>query len=170
LPAATMLKITVAVNVVALGLVTWLTFRMLGYRRGLGLLGATCATAAAVLWLQPVFDTLGQGQVNIVLMLLVVLDFAMAGRRGWPTGVGVGVAAAVKLVPALFAVYLLLTGRVRAAVTAGGTFVALTALGFAADWRDARQFWFHGVFSDANRAAGPDGVASVYNQSLHGVL
>jgi alpha-1,2-mannosyltransferase len=169
-PAGLVLKASVVLNVVAVGLVVWLVFRMLGYRSGAGLLGATLGLTGGAIWLQPIFDTLGQGQVNIVLMLLVVADFALARRRGWPTGVLVGVAAAVKLVPGLFIVYLLVTRRYRAAATAAGTFVVLTALGFVAAWSDSTEFWFHGVFNDSARAAGPDGVASAYNQSLHGAL
>jgi alpha-1,2-mannosyltransferase len=165
-----LLKAAVGVGVVAVGAVVWLTFRMLGHPHSLGLLGVTLGITGAALWLQPVDDTLGQGQVNIVLMLLVLVDFALAGRRHWPTGVLIGVATAVKLVPGLFIIYLLLTRRYRAAVTAAVTFAALTALGFATAWSDSKRFWFGGVFSDSARAAGPDGIASAYNQSLHGVM
>jgi len=169
-PAGTLVKVVAAVGIASVATVTWLTFRMLDYRPGPGLAGATLGLTAAFLWLQPVFDTLGQGQVNIVLMLLVVADFALARYRRWPTGVLIGLATAIKLVPGLFILYLLLIRRYRAAVAAGITFVALNALGFAAAWSDSRQFWFNGILFDSSRVAGPDGIDSAYNQSLHGVL
>jgi alpha-1,2-mannosyltransferase len=170
LPLETVLLGAVVVSLLAVAAVIWLTFRMLGQQRGPGLLGATLGLTGVALWLEPVYDTLGEGQVNIALMLLVLADFALARHRRWPTGVLTGVATAIKLVPGLFLVYLLLTRRWRAALTGGVTFAALTALGFVTAWSDARQFWFGGVFSNSARAAGPDGIASAYNQSLHGVL
>ena len=50
------------------------------------------------------------GQINIFLMLLVIADFARSpvtpmGKR-LPRGVLIGIAAAIKLTPLLFIVYL----------------------------------------------------------------
>lgn len=164
------LRVVAALGIAAVAVVIWLTFRMLGYQSGPGLVGAVLGLTAAMLWLQPVFDTLGQGQVNIALMLLVLADFALARHRRWPMGVLIGVATAIKLTPGLFILYLLLTRRFRSAVTAGATFVALNVLGFIVAPSDSRQFWFGGIFADSARVAGPDGIDSGYNQSLHGVL
>jgi alpha-1,2-mannosyltransferase len=168
--AGVLLKIVAAIGIAAVATVTWLVFRMLNYRSGAGLVGATLGLTAAFIWLQPVFDTLGQGQVNIVLMLLVVADFALARHRRWPTGVLIGLATAIKLVPGLFILYLLLTRRIREAVTAIVTFVVLNLIGFLVAPSDSHRYWFGGVFADSKRVAGPDGIDSAYNQSLHGVL
>ena len=46
-------------------------------------------------------------------------------------GVGVGIAAGIKLIPLVFIPYLLLTRRFRAAALAAGTFAATVVLGFA---------------------------------------
>lgn len=68
------------------------------------------------------------GQLNAILLLLVVADIVPDRRAPWrryvPVGVGVGIAAAVKLTPVIFIVFLLLTCRRRAAATA-----ILTVLG-----------------------------------------
>ena len=69
------------------------------------------AAAAAGLWLEPVFQTIVFGQINLLLACLVLWDLGRPeGARG--KGFAVGVAAGIKLTPAIFAVYLLLTGRV----------------------------------------------------------
>jgi Glycosyltransferase family 87 len=55
----------------------------------------------AALLLEPVRSTLAYGQVNVLLMALVALDCLTAEPR-WPRGALTGLAAAVKLTPALF--------------------------------------------------------------------
>jgi alpha-1,2-mannosyltransferase len=159
----------VFVSVAAVGATAWFTFRMLGYRANLGLLGATLGIVGVAFWLTPVLASLEQGQVNIVLMLLVVADFALARHRKWPTGVLIGVATATKLVPGLFIVYLLLTRRYRAGITAAVTAAVFTAFGFAVAWSDSVRYWFGGLFNSPSRVAGPSGVDSPFNQSLNGV-
>ncbi|MGI5244857.1 glycosyltransferase 87 family protein [Dactylosporangium sp. CA-139066] len=161
--------IILVLAVAALVSIVWLTMRMIGARPGAGLIGATLAIAGAVVWLQPVYDTLVQGQINLFIVFLVIADFAFDGRRRWPTGVLIGVAAAVKIVPGIFILYLLLNRRFRAAVTAGVTWAVLTALAFAAAWSDSVQFWFRGTFADSTRVASPLTPGSVYNQSIHGI-
>ncbi|WP_080794053.1 glycosyltransferase 87 family protein [Corynebacterium pacaense] len=54
----------------------------------------------------PVLDTLYLGQVNIVLMAMVILDATRAHPR-LPIGVLTGIAAAIKLTPAVFGLYFL---------------------------------------------------------------
>src|SRR6516164_8576039 len=53
------------------------------------------------LFLEPVRSTLGYGQINVALIALVSLDCLPASVR-WPRGMLVGLAAAVKLTPAVF--------------------------------------------------------------------
>ena len=65
-----------------------------------------------VLLLNPVLVTVGFGQVNVVIVLLVMWDLLSERRIGrWqvPMGVATGLAAAVKLTPLLFVPFLLLT-------------------------------------------------------------
>lgn len=115
--------------------------------------------------LEPVRTTLYYGQINALLMALVVLDCLVRKPR-WPRGVLVGLAAAIKLTPAVFVLFFLLRGDRRAALTAGASFVCATALGFLLGWRDSWQFWTTTVF-DSGRIGGATRAA---NQSITGLL
>jgi alpha-1,2-mannosyltransferase len=116
--------------------------------------------------LDPVRTTLYLGQINIVLLALVVGD--LLGRPGSRLrGVGVGLAAAVKLTPLLFVVYLAATRRWRAAATALATFVAAAGLGFLLAPTDSVAFWLDGTFLAADRISD---VAGLSNHSLNGLL
>ena len=148
---------------------TGLTLLLLGYvvrRFGAGSWLAVVAVVALATWLDPVRTTLYLGQVNVLVMALVTGD--LLGRRDsrW-RGVGVGLAAAVKLTPLLFVLYLLVTRRFRAAVTALGTFAAAVAVGFVVDPSDSTAYWLHGTFAAADRISD---VAGLSNHSLNGLL
>ena len=72
---------------------------------------STLLLTMAMLCLVPVWRTTGLGQVNILLMAMVAVDvLAVTARRSRWGGLGVGVAAAVKLVPLIFIPHLFLTG------------------------------------------------------------
>lgn len=127
---------------------------------GLGalLMGLLC-------WLEPVRLSLQLGQVNLLILAVVVADLLGPDTRRW-AGVGVGIVAGIKLVPALFVVFLFLTGRRRAAVTATATFVATVVVGFLVLPRDSTYFWLRGGFDDVARITS-DPVA---NTSLKGLF
>jgi alpha-1,2-mannosyltransferase len=117
-------------SVAALGLSLWLVFGALGYRdRPAIRLGATLGISAFALATEPVQQTLALGQVNLLLMLLVVADLLLGDGNRWWNGIGVGIAAGVKLTPLIFIPYLLLTRRYRQAATASAVFAATVALG-----------------------------------------
>jgi alpha-1,2-mannosyltransferase len=162
------LYLLVAVNIVALAGTAWYTLRLLRYTGTAGRTGAAAALTAVALWTESVQLTLNLGQVNILLMLLVVADFARPDRSR-SKGVLIGIAAAVKLVPAIFVLYLLLTRRLRAAAVAAATFAALTLVGWAAAPTASADYWLHGLFLRANRVATIVGPRYVSNQSLHGM-
>jgi alpha-1,2-mannosyltransferase len=167
-------------SLAALGLSVWLTFGALGYRnRPRVRLGATCGVSALALLTEPVQQTLGLGQVNLLLMLLVVVDLvtfagpgrgtgalAAGGRTRWWQGIGIGIAAAVKLTPLIFIPYLLLVRRFRQAATASATFVVTVALGYAILPRDSGDYWADRLFLNANRIVF---LGTRGNQSLRGV-
>lgn len=158
----------VAANVAVLVGVIWLALRLLDYRASRGLLGFALGIGGVAIWLQPVYDTIDQGQINLLLVGAVMTDVALADRRRWPAGILIGLAAAVKISPAIFIAYLLVTRRFRAAGLATATAAGLTALGFLVDRRDSVQFWFHGTFADVVRVAMPLTPDSVFNQSVRG--
>ncbi|MBK1788851.1 glycosyltransferase 87 family protein [Prauserella cavernicola] len=117
--------------------------------------------------LEPVWRTVFLGQINLILMALVVLDVLVISARGsrWG-GVLVGVAAAVKLTPLIFIPHLLFTGKKMDALRALATFFGMQALMFALIPNDAWRFWTHTV-SDQGRI-GPMHWAG--NQSLNGLV
>src|SRR5579863_5747905 len=158
------------VSLAALGLALWLVFGALGYAdRPRVRLGATLGVSALALLTEPVQQTLALGQVNLVLMLLVIADLLTApgGRARWWHGIGIGLAAGVKLTPLIFIPYLLLIRRYRQAAVAAGVFVATVALGYAVLPKDSGTYWVHGLFLKANRIVF---LGTRGNQSLRGVL
>jgi alpha-1,2-mannosyltransferase len=125
------------------------------------------AVSAIALLTWPVAYTLHLGEVNLILAALVGADVLRRHDGGWWQGIGTGLAAWIKLTPLIFAVYLAVTGRVRAAVTAAGVFAATVAAGFA--WLPARSrtFWLGGLFYNQTRIGNP---ANPSDQSLAGAL
>lgn len=127
--------------------------------------GAALAVTAALLWIQPLVENVLLGQVNLFLAGLCLLDITARSPR-WPRGVLVGLAAAIKLVPGIFAVYLWLTGRRRAALTAVATAAACTLVGVAVLPGDSWRYWSREIF-DTSRIGR---VAYTSNQGLHGIV
>jgi alpha-1,2-mannosyltransferase len=144
----------------------WLTWGALGYRRSAARIGATLAAAGVGLWLLPVQQTLGFGQVNLILMLIIVADLCLRDSAR-AKGIGVGLAAGFKLTPLIFIGYLLLTGRIRAAGVALATFAVTIAGSLILLPAQSQRFWFGGLFVDSGRTGNN---AYVGNQSLHGAL
>ena len=150
-------------------LTVWFISGLIGYRGVAGRLGVAGAVTGLALWLEPVSSNLSLGQVNALLMLLVVADLAAPDRIRFK-GAGIGVATACKLVPGIFVVYLVLTRRFRAAAVAAGAFVAMTLAGWVVAPRASDAFWLHGLFLDPSRVAAATGPAFVANQSVRGFL
>jgi alpha-1,2-mannosyltransferase len=144
----------------------WLTTRMLGYRRPAARLAMTLAAAATALWLQPVWQTISLGQVNLILMLIIMADLCLPGTA-WFRGVGVGIAAGLKLTPLIFIPYLLITRRFRAAGVALGTFMLTIATSAIALPGPSRQYWPGLLFLSSSRTGN---TAYVGNQSLFGAM
>jgi alpha-1,2-mannosyltransferase len=81
----------------------------------------------------PVRQDLEFGQINVLLVLMIVADLALgASWRGnrLPKGILTGLAAALKLTPLVFLPYLLVTRQWRAARNMATTFVVATGVMF----------------------------------------
>lgn len=154
------------VSITALACTMWTTFGALGRRALQERLTLTMAVTAVALWLEPVQQTLRLGQVNLVLLALVVFDLCRPDTAR-TKGIGVGIAAGIKLTPAIFVVYLIATRRTRAAGVATATFLATIGLGFALLPSDSWSFWGERTFTHAERIGA---IAYVGNQSLHGTI
>ncbi|MCP3803068.1 glycosyltransferase 87 family protein [Allokutzneria sp. A3M-2-11 16] len=127
--------------------------------------GLGFAVAALSVLSEPVLATIGLGQVNTLLLAMVVAD-CLLPRTPWPRGLLVGIAAGIKLTPAIFVLYFLASGRVRPALTAIATLAGSVVIGFLATARDSAQYWFSTLFN-TDRIGGPEFVT---NQSIRGVL
>ncbi|GAB3054326.1 glycosyltransferase 87 family protein [Micromonospora schwarzwaldensis] len=143
------------------------------------------ATPLAVA-IEPSRETLGYGQVNLLLFALIMADLVglrWRAKRGthhetaesplarflysgaW-AGVGIGLATAVKLTPALFIGYLMLTRQWRAAWIAVATTIGVTLATFGAVGEESRAY-FTSVLWQTERVGAADMTA---NQSLAGLL
>ena len=113
----------------------------------------------------PVSDQFRFGQVDLFLVAMCVADCATRNPR-WPRGILIGFAMAIKLVPGVFLVYLLITGRRAAAGNAVLTAAAATLVTLAALPQDSLDFWFSALF-DSSRVGSNNGTS---NQSVRGFL
>lgn len=165
LPATVLHLGMAAVNLVAVFGAAWFAGRIAGIPAGRKLAVGAVVVASIALWLEPVHTTLWLGQINLVLLVLVLWDFSRSdGAR--TKGIAIGIAAGIKLTPVIFIVYLLVTRRFRAAAVAAGTFAATIAAGFVVAPHDAARYW-GGVFLDSSRIAQSNLLP---NQSINGML
>ena len=111
---------------------------------------------------EPVLSTLLLGQINLLLMVLVLTTMLVPRASGcW-----LGVAAGIKLTPAVFIVGLWVLGRRREALQAGVTAVGTAVVGFVVLPGSSWTFW-SGTGFDPSRVGG---VAYISNQSLNGAV
>jgi alpha-1,2-mannosyltransferase len=131
------------------------------------MLAAVGVATAFAFTLEPFRQTLSFGQINIYLALLVAVDLLILRRRGskW-TGVGIGLATAIKLTPGIFIIYLLVVGRWRAALTAIGTVIAANLVSLiiapAETWK-----YFTSLMWETSRVGFLD---ATINQSVNGLI
>lgn len=165
LPFTGLMAIVTVVSLFALVATIWIAFRQLGWEKT-SRLGATMLLSGLLLWTEPVQRALFLGQVELVLMALVVWDLCQPDRRPWK-GAATGIAAGIKLVPLLFIAYLLLTRRFKQAAVAAGAFVVTVIIGFIALPNASVTWWLDGNFFQAGRTGF---VGSEQNQSLRGIM
>ena len=126
-------------------------------------LGALVA-GASCLALEPLRNSLLTGQVNLVLIGAIVVDVFVVPPRF--RGVLIGLAAAIKLTPLVFVVYLVLARERAAAVRAAAAFAAATGVAWLVLPGDSAMFWFHQAFSPGHKG----GTMSDWNQSWWGFV
>ena len=119
----------------------------------------------AALLLEPIRSTLTYGQINVLLMALVSFDCLTRAPR-WPRGIGVGIAAALKLTPAVFLLFFLLRRDLRSATRAGLSFAVCTGAGFVLAPHDSLRYWTAIAYQPARIG----GIAYASNQSILGTL
>jgi alpha-1,2-mannosyltransferase len=157
--------IWVALDALALVAAIWLVLGVVRVRDLRLRAGLTVAAGVPALWLLPVELELALGQLNLMLMFLVLLDLLRGDGRRWQ-GVSIGIAAGIKLIPLIYVVYLACTGRLRAAATALGAFAGTVLVAFLVVPGDSVAYWF-GPGLSANRPGPPQ---APFNYSLRGVV
>ncbi|GAA2907676.1 membrane protein [Actinoplanes cyaneus] len=114
--------------------------------------------------LEPVWQNLTFGQINLLLMFAVFIDLVRPAGR-W-SGVLVGVAAGVKLTPLVFVVLLVLVGRHRTAIRALAAFAGTVVIGLVTVPAAAQAYWTDNLIK-AGRVGPPE---LAHNQSVFGAL
>jgi len=154
----------------AISLMAYSTLRLLG-RAGpkapnplQHIRGIVVTITALGLWLEPVRTTFNYGQINLFLAALLLVG-AVAGKE-WMAGFSVGIAAAVKLTPAITGLYYLLQRRWSAVIWSVVSFVATIAVALVV-LPDETVRYFTKLIFDPGRT-GP--VWSAINQSLRGAI
>jgi alpha-1,2-mannosyltransferase len=166
LPLLAIKRIVITGSMLALFVSAWLAWGAVGVRGPAARAAAALAVTDIALCTDPVQQTIDLGQINLVLMAIVLADLLAPGDRWW-RGAGVGLATGLKLTPGIFIAYLLLTRRFRAAGTATAAFALTIAAGFAVLPGPSRQYWLGGLFLDSGR---PGPVIYASNQSLLGAI
>ena len=154
-------------TILALFTVFLLVFRErgYGYRLSNWVLSGLLTTASIAI--VPFHGTLFFGQINVFLMLLVTLDFLP--RKRLP-GIGIGIAAGLKLTPAFLGLVLLFQRRWWAAGISALTFAFTVGIGYFTI-PDAKYFWERAIF-DSSRVGnhnnpGAQSVRSVLEREFH---
>lgn len=123
----------------------------------------TALILAVSVMLAPVLTGFGDGQVGMILMLLVVADFLWAGSR---RGVLTGLAAGLKVTPGLFIVMFAAARRWSEFLRAAIVFVATVLIGWLLLPTASREYWTDLLF-DSNRVGD---IGQPQNTSLDGVF
>jgi len=166
IPWSILPRVVQVANLVFLFAAAWFTMDLLGYKSRQARLGGALLGAAAGLLIEPVFRTMYLGQINLLLMALILWDLNQPDSRRWK-GLATGIAAGIKIIPGIFILYLLLTKRYRAGVMEIIGFVATIGLGFVLLPGDSKDFWLKGLFFQDGRT-GFTGWGG--NQSLRGLI
>jgi alpha-1,2-mannosyltransferase len=163
-------------NIVVLAALIYLSIRIVVPRLGRKVvLQRSLLMLLPALALNPVFNTVGLGQINLVLCVLITWDLATdrrIGSRTVPLGIATGLAAAIKLTPLIFVPYLIITRRGRGALYSVVTFIACEAIAFLITPRDSWTYWTKDVF-DSKRAgallySSDQNLSSVLQRLHHG--
>ena len=187
LDVADMRTLATAGNLVLLVAVVHLSLQLIGRPSRVSKPASVLLIASLVVWCEPVWTTLRYGQINLLLTALVLWDLSRRSGHRW-AGVGIGIAAGIKLTPALFVVFLALCGAVqcvrrlrsgnragagvwwnpplRQAAVATGTFTGTVLLGAIVLPYDSRRFWLTTIFQ--SERVGHTEITD--NQALSGVL
>ena len=141
------------VSVAALGYSCTRILQIAGYRPTRIMVAGFVAAAMA---LDPVWETLFLGQINLILLALILTDIWLVSRGSsrLAVGVGVGIAAAIKLTPAIFIVFFLLARRTQGGLRRGRHVRLCGLIGFLVAPHASTLYWEH-LSHDTRRVGAP---------------
>ncbi len=128
----------------------WRMLAWLNVSAKAGLWGLLALLVGLVSWLEPVRLSIQLGQINLLILAVVVTDI-LAPKRWKLAGVGIGIVAGIKLTPMIFIVFLVLVGRIRAAIVATVTLIATIGLGFIFLPSASHYYWVDRAFEKISR-------------------
>ncbi|EUA50378.1 alpha-(1-2)-phosphatidylinositol pentamannoside mannosyltransferase [Mycobacterium xenopi 3993] len=135
--------------------------RLLGAPADSGRRGAMCWTAVSI-WIEPLRSTFDYGQINVLLVLAGL--WAVYTTRWWLSGLLVGLAAGIKLTPAITGLYFIGVRRWGTAVFSAVIFAASVAVSTLVVG-DQVRYYFTDLIRDTDRV-GP--ICTTFNQSWRG--
>src|SRR5437762_5030921 len=147
-PVGVVIAVVLVANLAALVVTTiWLVFP-LADRHGWPRWFVLGLALPLVSTLEPIRETITFGQINLLLAVLIVGDLLRLVPRGSRfAGVGIGIATAIKLTPAIFILYLLVSRRWRAAGVAAATAAVATLLAFVVAPQESWRYWTSTVWT-----------------------
>ncbi|HLR98397.1 MAG TPA: glycosyltransferase 87 family protein [Mycolicibacillus parakoreensis] len=126
---------------------------------------AAAVAAPTVIAFEPIRSNFSFGQINVVLMALVIAD-CLPRRTPWPRGLLLGFAIALKLTPAVFVLFFLLRRDGRAMAMTAVSLVGATLLAAVLARQDSLEYWTHTV-RNTDRIGG---ATLNTNQNIAGAL
>lgn len=111
----------------------------------------------------PILRTVQQGQINVVLAALVVVDLLLLPRQF--RGVLIGLAAGIKLVPAAFVICLVAQRDWRSIIRVAVTGLATIAVSYLVNPASTRQYWLKLLFSTERWEVGVIPITSLSLES-----
>lgn len=184
MPAVVAGWVNAVASVAALGVILAVLLAPIADRLGWPRRLTVAVALPLALALEPNRETLGFGQVNLLLFALVLADMvALRWRANGPprragsalvrfwysgawAGAGIGLATAIKVTPGLFIVYLLVSRQWRTAAVATGTAAAASLAAWGVASRESLAY-FTSVLWQTDRVGAADFTP---NQSLAGIL
>lgn len=158
------------------GIFTWTTINasLLFWIVKISLLNASTVRVFIYSSIFSLFNIIAQhfmfGQINIILCLLCLYDMTRDGGKVIPKGSLVGVAAGIKLTPALFILFFLYARRWREFYVSSCAFTATVALGFVFTPANTVDYFGQKIFTLSSVVDLGQNFSTSGNSSLQGMI
>lgn len=154
-----------AISFGALVSTVWRCLTVLRYRPTVQLAVFSAGISLVAVDIEAIRATLWQGQINIILMAIILWDLTRpkgARFKGW----SVGIAAGIKIKAIVFVPYLVVTRQWYAAITATITALISITIGWVILPDDSNEYWSHAVFQIGHIGS----LTHPGNRSIGGIL